>query len=267
MRAIRIYPALCVEVILSALVLGPIVTTLPLSQYFLDRLFWHYGLNMMGWVHYFLPGVFANNVFPGIVNTSLWTVPFELECYIAISVLFLLGYMKYRWLVAPMFVAATIAISAFLIQKGESGTLPGSINGRVLMLCFLAGSLLYRIKEYVPFSGFHAITSAAIAILLLRYNYFVFIAPLPAAYVTVYLGLQNPPRTAVVESGDYSYGTYLYGGPIQQTVALSLGAANNWFTNVAVALPATVLFALLSWHLVEKPFLKVKRYILSEKRN
>ena len=36
MRATRIYPALTAEVILSAFIIGPIITTLPLTQYFTD---------------------------------------------------------------------------------------------------------------------------------------------------------------------------------------------------------------------------------------
>jgi peptidoglycan/LPS O-acetylase OafA/YrhL len=78
----------------------------------------------------------------------------------------------------------------------------------------------------------------------------------------VYLGMKNPKRTFIVETGDYSYGLYLYAGPIQQTVVWMLGSTNNWALNVAIVLPVTVIFALFSWHGVEKPFLQVKRYVL-----
>jgi peptidoglycan/LPS O-acetylase OafA/YrhL len=61
-RLIRICPALFVDVCFSALVIGPIVTVLPLSIYFLGRTFFTYGLNVVGWPHYLLPGVFERRI-------------------------------------------------------------------------------------------------------------------------------------------------------------------------------------------------------------
>jgi peptidoglycan/LPS O-acetylase OafA/YrhL len=54
--------------------------------------------------------------------------------------------------------------------------------------------------------------------------------------------------------GDFSYGTYLYAFPIQQTIAWrfpDIHPVRIFF----LALPATVAVAVLSWHLIEKPFL------------
>lgn len=42
LRAIRIYPALAFDTIVSALILGPLFTGLPLSSYFSDPLFLRY---------------------------------------------------------------------------------------------------------------------------------------------------------------------------------------------------------------------------------
>lgn len=72
----------------------------------------------------------------------------------------------------------------------------------------------------------------------------------------------NPRRSIVISSGDYSYGIYLYAGPIQQSVVWALGPANSFLANAALSIPITAAFAMLSWHLVEKPFLKVKRYLV-----
>ncbi len=262
LRIIRIYPALCVEVFVSALILGPIVTAFHLHEYFTTRTFYSYMMNTIGWIHYFLPGVFLNNPYAGVVNTSLWTVPFELECYIILPILVLLGFMRSRLISLFMFTACTFLVISLLAYKGESGTPLGAIHGRVLLLCFLAGTIIFRFRDILPYSGKLALTAAALAIVMLRYNATVCFAPLLVAYVTSYLGMLNPKRTFLIDTGDYSYGLYLYAAPIQQTVAWALGQANCWKLNVAIALPATVLFALFSWHTVEKPFLKVKRYVL-----
>jgi peptidoglycan/LPS O-acetylase OafA/YrhL len=56
--------------------------------------------------------------------------------------------------------------------------------------------------------------------------------------------------------GDYSYGTYIYAFPIQQLVAF--WGATLPLANIAAALPLTLLCAVLSWHLVERPALRLK---------
>jgi peptidoglycan/LPS O-acetylase OafA/YrhL len=91
LRVLRIAPALAVEVFLCALVLGSMFTTLPLTKYFSHPTFWSYFGNLIGWIHFLLPGVFENNPLNIAVNLSLWTVPYELECYIALMALALLG--------------------------------------------------------------------------------------------------------------------------------------------------------------------------------
>ena len=49
-RALQIFPALIVEVSLSALVLGPIVTEYALTEYFSDWKFWKYFGSLIGFV-------------------------------------------------------------------------------------------------------------------------------------------------------------------------------------------------------------------------
>src|SRR4051812_38065274 len=55
-RALRIVPALAVEIALCALLLGPLTTTVPWATYFSDAQFPRYFLNAFGWIQYELPG-------------------------------------------------------------------------------------------------------------------------------------------------------------------------------------------------------------------
>lgn len=80
LRVLRIYPALTAEVVISAFLIGAALTILPLHQYFTSRTLLKYLLNVTGYIHYRLPGVFETLPTPNIVNAQLWTVPFELEC-------------------------------------------------------------------------------------------------------------------------------------------------------------------------------------------
>ena len=94
----RIFPALIIEVCLSAFILGPLLTEFDLGAYLHDWQFRHYLLNMFGVIHFELPGIFPHNPYPGVVNRQLWTVPFELRCYELLVGMALLGLYRRNWL-------------------------------------------------------------------------------------------------------------------------------------------------------------------------
>jgi peptidoglycan/LPS O-acetylase OafA/YrhL len=74
--------------------------------------------------------------------------------------------------------------------------------------------------------------------------------------------MQKFPRTRLIESGDYSYGIYLYGFPIQQTlVHLFPIFREAWPLLFLVGAPLTLAFAAVSWHFIEKPTLSLKRLV------
>jgi len=86
-----------------------------------------------------------------------------------------------------------------------------------------------------------------------------YLVPVPVTYATVYLGLLDPYRIGLVRKGDYSYGLFLYGYPIQQATVATLGPAGfHWGINLAVAYPIAFAVAAFSWWCVERPFLKLK---------
>jgi peptidoglycan/LPS O-acetylase OafA/YrhL len=264
LRVLRIFPALCVEVILSAFILGPTLTTAPLPAYFTDRSFFSYMLNLIGWPHYLLFGVFASNPWSA-VNASLWTIPFELECYILISVLAVIGLFKRPNLAPLYFALCTAAIWFYNFLDGfPDFTQLLRVDGRVLVLCFLAGVLIFLCKSRIPYSGWFAALSFVISLLLIAHSGSSYFAPFFVAYFVAYIGLQNFRRTALVDTGDYSYGIYLYAWPMQQTAIILLGIYNNWASNVVTALIMCVSLAMFSWHFVEKPVLRLKRMLKSK---
>ncbi len=272
LRFLRIYPALTVEVVLSALLIGPAVTALPLRDYFGDGAFWRYLANVSGDISYALPGVFAHNPVPGVVNGQLWTVPWELVCYIAIGLLSLMGIRRRRHLIWVAMLVPALALGAlFLIVHRQdlghlSFTAPhDAVGGPVLVLAFLAGIGGYLFRERIVFSPLTAAACLAGSIALLQWlPGGGWLAATPVAYATVVLGLCRPPRGIITRLADYSYGVFLYGFPIQQLVAY-VTLVNHWtphsYLNLAVALPLSLLAGMASWHLVEKPALRLKPYL------
>jgi peptidoglycan/LPS O-acetylase OafA/YrhL len=84
-RFLRIFPALATEITLSALILGPFLTTKPLRQYFSDPHFWEYFGNIVGRIRFKLPGLFESNPVGGLVNLNLWTLAPEYDCYVLVT--------------------------------------------------------------------------------------------------------------------------------------------------------------------------------------
>ena len=259
LRALRIVPALAVEVVLSALVLGPIFTTLTLSEYFHDPLFFNYFRNIAGDIQFKLPQVFETNPFNLAVNVSLWTVPYELECYIALTIFMIFGVVKSRTLVA----LATVAAGFFLFYSsvragGFNFTHDGAVEPRAMVVAFFGGVTLYLYRDRVRLNGLLFAAAIAVATALHYSRETAYLAAMPVAYATVYLGLLMPKKLPYIFSGDYSYGIYLYAFPVQQSVAFLLPDHRFWWLNILLAIPVTALFAVASWHGLEKHVMALK---------
>lgn len=262
MRAVRIYPALTVEVLLSAFILGPIFTSYTLGRYFSDPLFLRYLVNATGHISFLLPGVFNDNPHPNTVNTQLWTVPFELYCYLTLAVLALAG-LKNRRVVGILSIVV-ISLSLFLYKSFSQSlalTPVGPVSGYLLVASFLAGVMAYLYREVIPYSRPLLWGTLLASLLLLSVvPGGDFLAPLPVAYATAHLGLLNPRRIKLVQGADFSYGIYLYGFVVQQAVVSIEAIPRLWYVNFVVAGLVSSAFAAFSWYWVEKPMLRFKHW-------
>lgn len=283
-RGIRILPALAVEIVLSAVLLGPIFTTLHLSDYFTDPKFARYFTNIVGLIRYQLPGVFLTNPLPDQVNVSLWTVPYEVVCYIVMSGLIVFGLLRRPVVVACM--AAVLLAAGVALQSLPSEPAGGLIDryivhglflgrGGVLLPAFLLGSLIFQWRHHIPYDrriflaclglcfvaamigGEHFVTGDETA----GWRYAGFLSLIfcpPLAYMTAFIGVSNIPPVPVYSKGDYSYGIYLYGFPIQQSLA-ALFPHLTVMHHLALSVVFSSLIAMGSWHFIEKPILRVRK--------
>ncbi|WP_245841369.1 acyltransferase family protein [Paraburkholderia ribeironis] len=254
LRILRLLPALAVDTLIAALLIGPFFTTLPLNQYFTDPQFRAYFLNLLGDVHYALPGMFASNPWPDAINQQLWTLPYELACYVALTIASYAG-MAQR---PRLLLAASIGANVLLVAlHHQSSAL--TVQGPMLVLCFFYGVCAFQFRNRIVWNSWLCVLSAVVSVICLSVRGADYFAALPATYLTVFLGLTQPRRHRFVASGDYSYGIFLYGFPIQQTVAAVLGpAALTWYVHFPISLALTLLFAMMSWHGVEKRALKLR---------
>ena len=204
LRVIRIFPALVFEVSLSALILGPLVTVFPWSQYFQSPEFFHYFRNMMGDIHYVLPGVFLYNPYAAVVNIQLWTIPVELKCYI-----FLICFAIFRLHRNPiLFLLVAVAINLYVLYQtaidplaDESGS-----HHRLIIIAFLYGVFFFIYRDKILVSKWLAAVCLIAFSILGYFPVGACFTPMLAAYATVVMGLWNRRYDRVIQISNYSYG-------------------------------------------------------------
>lgn len=259
LRVLRIGPALAVETTLSAVVIGSVFTELPLAQYVADPKFHAYFLNIVGDIHYELPGVFLNNPLPRLVNCQLWTVPYELWCYVILALLAVTTIAFNRVAYLAFMVIAQIGLIGYDIYRWD--VVPIQLRPHLLVFSFLAGVGFYLWRDKVPYDRTICLFALVLCAAGMATGRGDALAPVPAAYVACYFGLMNPRRSWIVASGDYSYGLYLYGFVIQQCVAGFGPPAQHWYLNLLISLPLAFGIAVASWHLVEKHALRLRTQV------
>ena len=258
-RALRIFPALVVCTLLSVLVLGPLLTTLPLADYFASPHTVGYLRNIALYIGYYLPGVFENNRIPNAVNGSLWSLPVEFAMYFVVAALGVLR--ASRWAVLAVAVLWGL-LSVFWAQATSTMLVVYAFDLRQLFLCgtyFMVGAVFHRFDLVRRISA-STMMLAALALLCLER----WVVALPIAswvllpIVVLAFGFS---RSALLEGltrrGDYSYGIYIYAFPVQQSVVY-LWPTVGVTTYLIVCTLLTLLLAIASWHLVERRALLLK---------
>ncbi|MDB5687836.1 MAG: acyltransferase [Rhizorhabdus sp.] len=259
-RALRLVPALAVEVTLSALILGPLLTTVPLSAYFTTHEFFTYWGNIIGRVRYNLPGLFANNPIPHTVNENLWTLHAELTCYAIMAVAILVGLLHRRRLALALWGSVTIGMIAMNVTAGwfaRDALYPTNL----FVYSFCTGVIAFLWRDRIPLSPLVMIASLIAYLACYQIRELSVVAMLPLTYVMIWVGMQPRLQSTLFKKGDYSYGLYLYGFVIQQTLALLVPQLREWWFIFPSTMILTLTFAITSWHFIEKPALRLKKII------
>ena len=125
---------------------------------------------------------------------------------------------------------------------------------------FLAGALAFLYRDRIRFHLKGALVSA-VAILTTAVIGRGLDTVMPFAFTYILLALAFSPRIRLqhwAKYGDFSYGLYLYGWPVQQSLIFLRTSWVNPALLFAMAVPATLVFAAGSWYVIERPFLRFK---------
>lgn len=266
-RALRIVPALVVDTAVSILIFGVLFTTLPAGEFLTHPETLRYWLNAVGEIHLSLPGVFKDNPNQA-VNGSLWTIPPELGCYFVMAILIATGLVR-KW---PFVLGALIALFVIsgLVDLFPTVDFPGRYRiagpGFKLVAFFLMGSLAYLLRHRIPLSPWLAGASVLFVAACAAFGSKTWWDALPfemlssvfLTYLVIWFGMTKLPTVPFFDRGDYSYGIYLYGFPMQQALIHLSGTQSPFVLFLMTVAPVTLL-AMFSWHVVEKPTLRLRK--------
>lgn len=254
-RLLRIVPAFLVVLVLSAFVLGPLLTSLPVSRYLADPATSGYVLKNLQFTSdmaWNLPGVFETHRMPSM-NGSLWTLPAEMRMYLLVAVLGALGMLGARWL-------GTFVVLALL----AAGLARPSLFALHQDWFRLAGFFCLGILVQLNRGTLQVRHSAMLVLAFLTYisahtESYRFLLACSIAYFCFWFAYRTPYWAWLQRWGDPSYGIYLWGWPMQQLVIAAIPSCPPWL-NFLLASAGAIVLGYLSWHVVEQPALRLKSF-------
>jgi peptidoglycan/LPS O-acetylase OafA/YrhL len=259
-RVRRIYPALIVCVLCCAFVLGPIVTTLPLNKYFSHELFAQFLWTATAWeIRFALPGVFESLPTRFSVNGSLWSLPYEIVCYLGVVLIGVLPGRAQLKAAAVVFLLLLVLIlrpltPSFPVFDHYAG-LNFYTNKLALQFAIGACVALWPRTGYLDWIGACIASIALIGCLTLPHSVWrlaIYSVSLPIVILAVGLHLSRLPKWPP-HLGDWSYGLFLWSFPTQQLIMHSGYASTLGFPGFIVASTFISLgMAASSWFIVER---------------
>jgi peptidoglycan/LPS O-acetylase OafA/YrhL len=284
-RFLRIFPGYWVCLFICACVIAPLMAYADSGS--LTRIFsspWNspqlFMINNAGILHLngfsvegvvmFRPnsisGVLRHNPVPGVLNGSLWTLPYELGCYLAVATVAAVGVLRRTKSLVFLLFGGLWGVNAFDCVNPEAFRrwfpYVGFEQLVMLGLFFCAGCICFLYREKIPYSRWLFMCALLVLGISLPAGVFGLVAPIALTYAFLWLAF-SLPFARFDARGDFSYGTYIYAFPIQQGLTL-MGLPQSGFAVYFVSsLLMTFLLAIFSYRLVEAPCLRWKHLVVA----
>lgn len=253
-RIARIFPGFLVCMLISAIVACAFST--PFRDVFLSkpsvRSFFN-DLVFLGDKSINSTCAFPQNPWPHVSNGSLWTIQREFKCYLLVAIAGILGILRWRLIILFSFALVYCSyVRAFLGDVDTFGL------DRRFLTYFLGGISVWLWRDLIPVrGGLACLCAMTLLTSSLWFPKILFAAtPIATGYLLLWAAFSKKIRMfSWCDRVDLSYGLYLYGFLIQQVIA-SYHFGRTPITNFLVSIPLSVLFAVGSWFLIEKPFVR-----------
>ena len=255
-RILRIYPGYVAAFLISVLLVGPLAGAARIS---LGALFAQ--IQQMA----LLQRPMAAGVFPGLpyaeLNGSLWTIAYEFRCYLLVLIAGVFGLLNRRW-VCLVLVAAMAVLWLTKLSLGTDilSQVTGNLNLLLrFSMVFGCGVLFYLFADRVRYTRGGAIAAACVLIPAMFLPRIAELGLVTAGgYLMFWLAFHARPTiySRFSDRTDLSYGTYLYAWPIQSLLIYYIHGISPWLVAL-ITIPGAVALAALSWHWVERPFMRL----------
>lgn len=267
-RIFRIFPALIVCVLLTVFVVGPLMTSLSVEEYFCNPLTWKYLLNGILYINHLLPRVFENNIASSAVNGSLWCLPVEFLMYLVVPVYVGIG-MKLaakfqRWyygMITLLLILARAVWDTWLCGNGIfveasyfSQVIIGLISNTIRIIpYFFAGSLLAagRLEILLNMQTAVVVVMVAAALFFLSKPFCYIAEYFLIPYVVLAFSLAERPVFAAFNKRDISYGMFLSGHVIQQ-ILIQIAVQKGYAIHIWLLIPLSIGFSVVMGFLIER---------------
>ena len=256
-RCRRIFPGLIVCSLIIVYVIGAAFTSESLISYYLDRLQFRNFLMFSAFVGMPIPTVFSDFIFKDAINGSLWTLPVEFLWYIIIGFVFSL---TQSWKgAAVLFWISCISIVAMQCFHFDYAFYGVPLSFLALFgVAFTTSALMAMTKEaWEPYKSYLAGVAVLMLYLMRGRPECQVLGTASLAVLTVIIGTSFKD-TLIRGRFDISYGVYIYAFPIQQIVINRV--TGNFWLGMLIAAALTIVAATLSYHLVEKRFLRRRQH-------
>ena len=259
-RALRILPAFYICLIVTAFVMAPIGVAIqggPASKLILSGPSAEFVLKNITLIilQPDIGGTPRGIPFPGYWNGSLWTLIWEVFCYILVAVLGVVGLLRRRWLL-PVLFALAVYWAAQLPPPSPETITPAQAASRFAVM-FLAGALAYQFINVIPARWSLVAVSAVIVTASGLLPDYRLVGAIPLAYAVIVSGALIHNKRLTLQN-DLSYGAYIYAFPTQQLLVICGLARLNPFVFFPLSALATLPLAALSWFLIEKHAMSIK---------
>ncbi|MEX5354147.1 acyltransferase [Pseudomonas juntendi] len=186
------------------------------------------------------------------INGSLWTLAYELKCYLIIPAVLIL----FRRSTKSLIVLLVLCIwhQAIYQINGYNNNQLSVLTS--LLIPFTIGALMHFYEGMWSGTKPKILIAAACLLVLLitPKTGMIQSAYYPAlSILTIIIGTSFSDKL-ISGKFDYSYGIYIYAFPAQQ-ICINLIDIGFW-PSMLLSVFVTVVLAAVSWHLIEKPFLR-----------
>jgi peptidoglycan/LPS O-acetylase OafA/YrhL len=259
-RTLRIFPALIVCVLFTSFVVGPMVSRLSPTQYLANPGLYTYVAKTLSLSSgsAALPGVFETNPFAGYVNSSLWTLKYEVLCYFGLGILGFAGLFHKRFWLASVVGLALLVATVSLGLPSDIEAYGFADNLRYFVVFFGSGVFAYLVRNRLVINGMVLVPLFALFVMAARTPFAEVSAAMFLGYGALWAATKTfGPLRALCNRFDTSFGIYIFAGPTQQTLLWLIPSLTPlWLCATAFAIVLPIAF--VSWILVEKPALRLR---------